>query len=140
MILADTSGLYAAISARQPRHGKARSAVENDPGPVVLSPFVLAELDYLVGKHEGVDASLALLDAVAADAFELAPFNASDVARAGSVIENYRDLSIGLADASLVVLAGRYRTSRLLTFDQRHFRVLRTPAGGPFTLLPADEA
>jgi predicted nucleic acid-binding protein len=36
----------------------------------------------------------------------------------------------------LVVLAQRYRTDRLLTLDHRHFRVLRTQAGKPFTLLP----
>lgn len=138
MIIADTSGLYAAISRRQPRHSDAREAVESDPGPVILSPFVLAELDYLLGAREGVDASLAMLDAVAAAAFELASFASADVARAKSIIEAYRDLAIGLADASLVVLANRHGTDRVLTFDQRHFRVLRTLSGDPFTVLPAD--
>jgi uncharacterized protein len=37
-----------------------------------------------------------------------------------------------------VILAQRYRTDRLLTLDHRHFRVLRTRTGQPFTLLPAD--
>lgn len=45
---------------------------------------------------------------------------------------------MGLADASLVVLAHRYGTDRLLTLDERHFRVLRTREGQPFRLLPAD--
>lgn len=48
----------------------------------------------------------------------------------------YEDQGIGLTDASLVVLAHRYRTDRLLTLDHRHFRILRTAAGGSFTLLP----
>jgi hypothetical protein len=37
-------------------------------------------------------------------------------------------------------LAGRYRTRRLLTFDERHFRALRPLGGrGQFKLLPIDE-
>ena len=46
--------------------------------------------------------------------------------------------TIGLAEASIVVLAGRYGTERVLTLDERHFRALRTPAGERFTILPAD--
>ena len=46
--------------------------------------------------------------------------------------------NIGLADASIVVLANRYDTDRVLTLDERHFRALRTLDGKPFTLLPAD--
>ena len=55
-----------------------------------------------------------------------------------TVVERYREHDIGLTDASIVVLAGRYGTDRVLTLDERHFRTLRTPAGKPFTILPAD--
>ena len=44
---------------------------------------------------------------------------------------------IGLTDASLVALAGRLRTNRIVTFDD-HFRSLTTPSGEPFVVLPAD--
>lgn len=53
-------------------------------------------------------------------------------------IERYRSLSIGLADASLVVLADRYGTNRLLTLDERRFRAVRPLGGGAFRLLPTD--
>jgi predicted nucleic acid-binding protein len=43
----------------------------------------------------------------------------------------------GLADASLVALAGLLRTQRIATVDQ-HFRSMTTPAGEPFVLLPDD--
>jgi hypothetical protein len=46
---------------------------------------------------------------------------------------------LGLADLSVVVLARHFRTRRLLTFDERHFRALRPVAGRAFTLLPADQ-
>lgn len=56
------------------------------------------------------------------------------------VIGRYRELEIGLADASLVVLAHRYGIRDILTLDERHFRALRGPAGRPFRLHPVDQA
>jgi predicted nucleic acid-binding protein len=69
---------------------------------------------------------------------ELASFDREDVASARALIARYADLGIGLADASIVVLADRYATNRILTLDERRFRALRPLAGGHFTLLPAD--
>ena len=53
-------------------------------------------------------------------------------------MRRYADLAIGLADASIVVLAGRYGLRDVLTLDERHFRTLRLPDGRRFRLLPAD--
>jgi predicted nucleic acid-binding protein len=50
----------------------------------------------------------------------------------------YRDLELGLADASVVVLADQWSTHALATFDQRHFRTVAALDGRAFTLLPAD--
>lgn len=63
---------------------------------------------------------------------------AEDIAIAAEVIERYRDLELGLADASLVVLAQRHDTLDLLTLDERHFRAIAGPRGRPFRILPAD--
>jgi predicted nucleic acid-binding protein len=138
LILLDTSGLFAALVRNQRAHERALAALEAATPPFVLSPFVLAELDYFLGREAGADEELAFLDEVAADAYELAAFDAVDVRDARAVIHQYRDLRIGLTDASLVVLAGRYRTNRILTLDERHFRAVQTPAGEPFVVLPAD--
>lgn len=137
MILLDTSGLFAALNPDQAGHRRARTVLAAEPPPYVLSPFVLAELDYLTLTRGSVRSELALLDQVASQAYELARFDPRDIAAAAEIIERYRDLGIGLADASVVVLAGRYGTDRVLTLDERHFRALRTPDGCPFVLLPA---
>ncbi len=136
MILLDTSGLLAALDAAEPQHEAARAALEGEAA-LLLSPFVLAELDYLLGKRVGVDAQLALLREIEGGAYDLVSFDSGDVAAAGAVVEQYREHAVGLADASLVVLAARFRTERVLTFDERHFRVLRA-GRRPFVLLPAD--
>lgn len=138
MILLDTSGVLAAIDASQRAHEAARRALEAADAPLVLSPFVLAELDYLLATRIGVAAELALLDEVSTGAYELVPFRTADVAAARELLDSYRDLELGLADASIAVLAARLDTDVVLTLDERHFRALRGPRGRPFRLLPAD--
>ena len=138
MIVVDTSGLFAALVDTEVHHDAARAALEADARPIVVSPFVLCELDYLLSTRTDIDAELGLLADVAGGAYDLAAFDSRDVAAALALIDRYRDLGIGLADASVVLLAERYETDRLLTLDERHFRGLRTTAGAHFTLLPAD--
>lgn len=137
MIVLDTSGLLAALFPDQRRHRACARVIERDGGPFLLSPFVLAELDHLVGRLAGVRAELELLEQVEAGAYRLETFDPRALTRAREVIATYRDQGIGLADASLVVLAERYGTRRLLTLDERHFRVVES-ADGPFELLPTD--
>ena len=56
------------------------------------------------------------------------------------MLERYSSLDLGLADASLLVLADRHDVTDILTLDERHFRALSGPRGKPFRLLPADAA
>ena len=138
MIVLDTGGLYAALDANETLHGRAVAALTAATPPRVISPFVLAELDYLVGSRVGHKAQMALLDEVGRGAYQLDPFSTEDVGHARRVMERYADLRIGLADASVVVLANRHRTLDLLCTDERHFRALRGIGGKPFRLLPFD--
>jgi predicted nucleic acid-binding protein len=70
--------------------------------------------------------------------YELAPFDSNDVAAAVAVIKHFADLCLGLADASIVVLAKRYACYDVLTLDQRHFRAVTGSGDIPFRLLPFD--
>jgi predicted nucleic acid-binding protein len=104
----------------------------------LLSPFVLAELDYLITSRVSAAAASALLAQVAGGVYRLEPMGADDIAAATTIIDRYRDLELGLADASVVVLAERHGTLDLLTLDERHFRAVSGPKGRPFRILPAD--
>ena len=139
MIILDTSGVLSAIDEGQRHHAAAAAVLRAESEPGVLSPFVLAEVDYLLATKVGVDAELAFLAEVATGAYRLAPFDANDVEAAAQVVERYRDQNIGLADASMVVLAHRHATNRLLSLDERHFRVVRPLRRfRTFRLLPFD--
>lgn len=137
MIVCDTSALLAAFDAGEPHHRAARAALEADEGPFVVSPFVLAEHDYLVATRLGVDAELTMLRDVVDGAYLLASFEPTDLALAVELVSRYHDLGIGLADASIVVLAARFHTRRILTLDHRQFGVVRPLQGGRFEIVPA---
>lgn len=136
MILADTSGLLALFNEREPRHDDVRSALADVPAPMVVSPFVVAELDYLVGRRIGTAAELAVLRELSGPGYELAVMDATKLQAAAEVVERYADQRIGVTDASIVALAQQYRTDRVLTLDRRHFEVLRTVDGKAFSLIP----
>jgi uncharacterized protein len=136
LIVVDTSALYAGFVEREAAHTRVAAATSAEQPPFVLSPFVLAELGYLLTSRGGVARELAALRSVAAGAFELASLDLAELAAATDLIERYRDLGIGLTDASLVVLAERYGTRRILTLDRRRFGALRTSGGEPFELVP----
>jgi len=138
VIVLDTSGLLAALDASQRDHREAAAALRAAGPPRLLSPFVLAELDYLLSSRVSVGAARALLGEVSSGAYRLEPMEAGDIGLATEIIDRYRDFELGLADASIVVLADRYATLDLLTLDERHFRAVRGMGNRPFRLLPAD--
>jgi predicted nucleic acid-binding protein len=136
VIVADTSGLLAFFNDREPSHEAVRAALTARHDVLVVSPYVVAELDHLVSTRQGMAAELAVLRELAGGAYDLATMGGDLLARAADVVARYRDQSIGVTDASLVVLASHYRTRTILTLDRRHFDVVRPLDGGRFTLLP----
>lgn len=136
MTIADTSALLALFNRREPRHEDVATTVAGLDDAPVVSPYVVAELDYLVATRLGAAAESAVLEELAAGAYDLAAIGADDLRRCREVIDRYHDLDVGVADASLVVLAHHHRTRTILTLDHRHFSVLRPLDGGRFRLLP----
>ena len=135
-MIVDTSALLAFFDTDEPDHGAVTAVLETATEPLVVSPYVLAELDYLVASRLGVSAELAVLRELAGGAWDLAAFGTEDLAAAYAVVERYAGQSIGLADASIVILAARYQTRTVITLDRRHFGVVRPIDGGSFKILP----
>jgi predicted nucleic acid-binding protein len=138
VIVLDTSGLLAALDTRAKQHRAAREAIEKSEGPLLLSPFVLAELDYLFSSRFGYDKMLPVLRDVADNAYMLVTFGIEEMDETQKIAEQYVDQRLGLADASVVMIAAHFKTTALLTLDERHFRAVRPLWGEAFTLLPTD--
>jgi predicted nucleic acid-binding protein len=99
---------------------------------------ITAEVDYLVRSRGGDQAARSFLADLAGARFLVASLTPADHALALALWDRYHDLDAGLAHLSVVVLAARFETVRVLTFDQRHFRAMKPLQGGSFVLLPDD--
>ncbi|MFJ2947130.1 PIN domain-containing protein [Streptomyces sp. NPDC087226] len=139
VLVADTSGLFSLFDADAPEHAACRKAVST-ASHLVVTPLVLAELDYLLTARVGPDAAHAALshvrDRVAVRRYavpEIEPHLST------ALVTMRRYPQIGLTDTMNVVMAAEYHTDAILTLDRRHFRMVRPLTGHTaFQLWPAD--
>ena len=139
MILVDAGPLVAAADRRDPWAARIQSILSSERGSLVVPAPVAAEVDYLVTVRLGNHVAGEFLRDIAEGRFVVECLAAHEFGQVLELHERYAGLAPGLADLSLVALAARLGTTRLLTFDQRHFRAMRPIQGGAFTLVPFDE-
>lgn len=139
-LVVDANALYAQADVDQRGHRAVVEVLRSAREALVTTELVVAEADYLILDRLGVEAELAFLEDLAEGTFLVECLSRDEVRTARDVVRQYRDLRLGLSDASLVVLAGRHRTKRILTLDERAFRTVAPLSGGRFTVLPADVA
>jgi predicted nucleic acid-binding protein len=137
-LIADSSGIYALYDRRDKHHRAVRATVEQERGPILIPVAILSEVDYLLRSRLGVDAELRFLEGIAHGAFTLEEFTGEDVVRCKQLLDQYRDLDLGLADAAIVATAERLGVLRILTLDVRDFRTVKTVKQESLVLLPAD--
>jgi predicted nucleic acid-binding protein len=138
MIVADTSGIFASIDTDAIEHEAVTALLADVDEPPLVTPFVVAEVDYLLTTRFGTNVAVTFLQDVVEGAYELVEFNRGDLGAALGLVRRYADLNIGITDASLVVTAARYGTTDLLSLDERHFRAIAPMWGEAFNLLPTD--
>jgi len=139
-LIIDSAPLVALGDAKDPLHRIVEKILVDEPGHLIVPAQVSAEADYLIRKYAGARAARLFLEDLAEDRFRVECLTQREYAMAGEVDQQYADLELGLADLAVVVLANRYRTRRILTFDQRDFRAASPLGGGSFKLLPFDDA
>lgn len=137
-LIVDAGALYAQADADEPRHAVVRAILEGEREALVTTALAVAEADYLILDRLGPSVELAFLDDLVDGTYLVECLDLRELAAAREIVARYRDLRLGLADASLVVVAERHATRRILTFDERAFRTVSPLQGGAFTVLPAD--
>ena len=138
MIVLDTSVILALLDRRDRWHDAATNWYAQCEDDFVTTPLVLAETDYLVESQLGAVHAASVRRDVSAGAYAVEWWSQA-VGEMVTVADRYADSALGLTDASLVALAAHVGTTRIATFDERHFRQVRPLRGGDaFTLLPLD--
>lgn len=135
-LILDTGPLLAALDAADPDHSRCAALLTEATEDLVVPLLVLAELDYWCAERLPALAWLTFLDDMLAGVYRPEAPTVVDLARARQLQETYRDLALGVVDATVIALAERLREPRIATLDHRHFTTVR-PAHVPgFLLLP----
>jgi uncharacterized protein len=121
-------------------HLPVREWMETIEEELCTTPLIVAELDYLVARQGGPNAVRVLRENFEHGAYQVEWWPTA-IHETIAVAKRHESMELGLADASLVVLAARLQTIDIATLDERHFRALKPLTGGQaFRLLPADSS
>lgn len=137
-LLIDAAPVVALADVNDPRREAILAALRNERGALVIPAPTTAEIDYLLGQRFGEAARRAFLRDLSLGRFTVASLERDDYTTVLDLEERYASLRLGLADCALVTLADRYRTRRILSFDDHHFRTVTPLRGDAFTMLPDD--
>jgi predicted nucleic acid-binding protein len=137
IVLVDTSVVLAFMNRKDASHERVRDWIRRNDEELVSTPLVLAELDHLVGRYGGANATRALREDLADGAYQVEWWPAA-MHETIALAEAHESMQLGLTDASLLALATHLPSNRIATLDERHFRAVRQHSGEAFRLLPAD--
>jgi predicted nucleic acid-binding protein len=135
MILTDAGPLIAIINGGDAFHERCVAALERVSLPLVTTWPAFTEAIYLVGAVGGWRGQAGLWTLVERDDLQIADLSEAAMARMRALMDQYRDLPMDLAVASLVALAEERGLSSIFTLDS-DFQVSRLPRKKPFTLIP----
>jgi predicted nucleic acid-binding protein len=133
-LIVDTGPLVSLLDATDPDHERCTELLQATNERRVVPVLVLVEVEYLLRPWPR--AFSALLAEFAAGGFELLELPIQWLLRAGELLEHYRDLSLGLVDATVVASSEMLDEHKLATLDHRHFTVVRPAHVPSLTLLP----
>ncbi|MDR0285336.1 MAG: PIN domain-containing protein [Propionibacteriaceae bacterium] len=135
-MIVDTNVLLAFFHPKEQYHEVVSEFLSHVSEPLVVSPYVIAELDYLVLTRCGVRDEIAALRALLGPAWEIAKVTDAQLVAATDLVEKYADLRLGLTDAVNITVADAYRTRRIATLDHRHYRAVTFPDGTAVEIVP----
>jgi uncharacterized protein len=136
VILGDTGPLVALVNRNDPNHAACADAAKRLPsGPLLTTWPCFTEAMYLVGRGGGFPAQAALWKLRSDGRLVLHEPTPVEVDRMSALMDQYRNLPMDLADASLVAAAEHLGLRRVFTLD-RDFHIYRLGDGSALEVVP----
>ena len=132
MIIADTGFWVAVANDKDQYHALALEKFTKLTEPLVTTWPVMTEVCHLLLKRRGVKAELGFIQSYRDGAFLAFNLDETHQERLLKLMNQYADLPMDLADASLVILAEELGHGRILSTDQRDFHTYRWKNTSPF--------
>jgi uncharacterized protein len=136
MIVGDTGAVLALLDADDAHHDTLVQLLNEEPGGWILPWAILPEVDYVARSHLGDGVARSFVADLASGAFAVEWGVSGDLGRARDLVEQYRDLELGLVDAVVITVAERLGAGAIATLDLRDFGAVEI-RGSP-RLLPRD--
>jgi uncharacterized protein len=135
-ILLDASIVLAAADRADLNHAAAVAWFGRADEPLLLTAMTLADLDVLLQRELGLEASVAVITSITSGAIRLVGPSEADLSRALEHLGAAAEHRPRLADALLVAAAERLGVHRIATFDRRPIAVFRPRHVRAFDLEP----
>ncbi len=133
--LLDTGFLLAVLDADDTLHERCVQALLKEPEPRLPS-IVLPELAYMVLRELGHAVLARFLESLEREEMPIEWMRGADIRRTREILLQYEDNRVDFVDCAIVAMAERLDIYRILTVDQRHFRIIRPRHVGFFTISP----
>ena len=133
-LIVDAGPLVSLVDRSDPDHDRCSELLQQTNEPRVVPVCVLVEVEYMLRPWP--EAFTALLAEFAAGGLQLLELPTAWLLRAGELVKRYRDLPLGLVDATVVAATEMLDETKLATLDQRHFTIVRPAHTPALTLLP----
>ena len=136
VILTDTGPLVALIDRKDPNHAVCVETARRLPaGPLVTTWPCVTEAMYLLHRTAGHPAQIALWRLLRDERLVLHDLDLDDVERMETLMDQYRDRPMDLADASIMAAAETLATRHLFSLDS-DFRFYRLSDGSTLDIVP----
>lgn len=134
--IADTSFVVALGNRADKQHLRCRAAYQAED-VIYLSQTVLAEVGYMLGREIGSHALASFLRRLPETKYRILAVQMQDLLRTAEILDQYADSRVDFVDATIAAVAERLRISRVLTLDQRDFRIIRPKHVDYFEVSPS---
>lgn len=136
MIITDSGFWVALVNPDDTHHSLAVDNLGNVEEPLITTYPVITEVCHLLLKRRVIKTMLAFMTSYRRDAFSVFQIDATkDRQRIVALMQQYADLPMDFADASLVLLAEHLGHGRILSTDRRDFHTYRWKNTQPFSNL-----
>ncbi|MDX2032344.1 MAG: PIN domain-containing protein [Blastocatellia bacterium] len=134
--LLDTGFAVAFLNRQDARHSDVVRSRQQIQGTIHFPVPAITETSYLLARDVGTDLAAAFIASLSRTDLILEDPLPEDYQRAATLMLQYADAQIDFVDALIVAIAERRDISRILTLDQRDFRLIRPRHCDAFELLP----
>jgi hypothetical protein len=135
-LLLDTGVAVALFHEDDDRHYDALNTAQQVREQLIFPVPAITETAYLLRRDAGVEIAARFISSLSSTSMVLENPMPRDYSRASEILLQYADAKLDFDDAIIVAIAERLNVTRILTIDQRDFRIIRPRHCPAFELLP----